>query len=88
MSFYPIEYGIPLPRRRGGGRDPDKTGYPFEQLNVDGSFFVPLIERNTSAVAAACSEYTRTLPEIELVTRALDEDPVYKTRGTRVWRIR
>lgn len=88
MSTYPIEYGIELPRRRGGGRDPDKTGYPFEQLNVDGSFFVPLTERTSGAVAAACSEYTRTLPEIELVTRLLKEDPVYKTPGTRVWRIK
>lgn len=49
---YPIRYGIPIPpARRPPPRMPRK--YPFEEMEVGGSFLIPNKKRNTLSTHAS-----------------------------------
>lgn len=87
-ASYPIDAGLPLPKRRGGTNASTTTRYPFDIMLVGDSFLVPLTATNANGVSAAASEFKRLWPEREYETRRMVEDPVYKIPGTRVWRTR
>ena len=72
-----IEDGVPMPRRRSGR--PSKR-YPFEQMEVGQSFFVPAAGRKNLAIV---SPYNKLLAPKRFVYRAWVQDG---TSGFRVWR--
>lgn len=90
MSNFEIEKGIPYKRstrKRGAGR---KRMYPFDQMEVGDSFFVPLAEnkniRNLQACLCVCSkkEQSRSGKDFKV---SIYEDET-KGLGVRVWRIK
>lgn len=78
-----IDDGIPLPDRLyKGGR---KAKYPFDQMAVGQSFFVPADgEKKKSVRAAAHGASKRYDGNRTFATRSTTENGV---AGTRVWRI-
>lgn len=89
---FQIETGVPLPAiKRGGDRS---QLYPFDQLEIDQSFFVPNTESMPNAgktLASTVSSATRrhkasTPPRVFTIrAEALGADGV--TKGARIWRI-
>lgn len=81
--MYEIEDGIPIARF---GR---KDAYPFGELEVGQSFFVPLKSADANrhyqqaSITGAISFYRKQHPERRFVTRQCEKDGV---RGVRVWR--
>ena len=75
MSEYKIESGIPIP---GGRRQAHNKKYPWNELDVGQSFFVPGVAANNFASQAsrAGKTYGR-----RFVVRSMDG-------GIRVWRVK
>ena len=72
--MYQIEKGIPAPEKYGVGRP---SRYPFADMEVGDSFFVPDAPANRLACAAtwATKRYNR-----RFITRVVEH-------GVRVWRV-
>lgn len=84
-----VVYSIPLPiENRGGTRKFDHF-YPFEEMRVGGSFWVPSSSHCTSGAVTRFSKRTGW----KFVTRAQSKDGRPNTqvsmdqRGIRVWRV-
>ena len=77
---YPIENGIPIPEEhpRGSGR---KSRYPFRQLQVGDSFFVPSRHKQFSHERQLCTAFhkAREIHGYNLQWRAVPD-------GFRIWR--
>ena len=71
MSYYKIDKGIPLPNGR----------YPFADLDVGESFFVP--NANANSVSSTASRLGKALGAA-FVCRRVKENGV---PGMRVWRV-
>lgn len=89
-SSFAIEDNIALPSARGG-----KGGsvYPFEQLGVNQSFFVPATTERpnpakslASTVSSATKRYEGAEPARKFTVRSVDETAQGRGKGARVWR--
>ena len=75
MSEFKIEKGVPLPV---GAGTQGHAVYPFRQMEVGDSFFVPNPKPNT--VHSAVGSFKKRNPEYRFAVRNQDG-------GVRVWRI-
>lgn len=89
-SSFQIDTDIALPSARGG-----KGGsvYPFDELPVNGSFFVPATEQRpnpakslASTVSSATKRYEGAEPARKFTVRSVDETAQGRGKGARVWR--
>lgn len=71
-----IDSGIPLPTRKGRG-----LSYPFDDLDIGDSFFVP--NRSSSDIQACKALAKQRRPGTDYTTRTAVVDG---TSGIRVWR--
>lgn len=78
MSDYRIDTGIPVP---GHPRKNLACKYPFVDLKVGESFFVPLKDAARANIGAIASNVGRKTGR-KFTTRMVTEDGV---KGTRVW---
>ena len=53
MSTIPINHGIPIPRARGGGRNPK---YPFAQMAVGDMFYADTTARTLQSTSWAAGK--------------------------------
>lgn len=82
-----IESGIPIPARGSGGGDPKsgrKAIYPFRDMAVGDSFFVPVKNGKTpqqtrNGITGAISFHTKAHPGRRFVSRIVEG-------GVRFWR--
>jgi hypothetical protein len=84
-NSFKIEQNVPLPAIPRGA-PPSPIKYPWSELNVGDSFFVPLVDKNIMAIRTAIildlkKFSTQTGQKIKITTRAIDN-------GVRVWRIK
>jgi len=84
MSEFKIEKNVPIPARRGGG-PPNK--YPWRDMEVGDSFFVPANGKSRNALMRALTSSTQS--------KSLARDGLKFTartdaeaNGVRVWRIK
>lgn len=89
-SAFAIDTDIALPSARGG-----KGGsvYPFDELPVNGSFFVPATAERAnpakslaSTVSSATKRYEGAEPARKFTVRSVDETAQGRGKGARVWR--
>lgn len=91
-AFALISNAIPPESKRGFGREPGPSKYPFEQMSVGQSFFVAdeadkdAVKTMTSAVANANNKYRVDTGTKETVTRAVREGKKAKldTNGQKI----
>lgn len=81
-----IDSGLVLPKKRGGNSR--GTRYPFEQMKVGDSFFAPGMSGLAASAAAAEHARRNQHHDLKYASRAVESDPIHKTHGIRVWRIR
>jgi len=72
-----IDSNIPLPDMSAAGRP---RIYPFEDMKVGDSFFIPKADRKTALVRSASSRWTATHPGWKLLVRQ-------EEGGCRCWRV-
>lgn len=86
-----VTSGVPAPKSKARAKHlpawyPETRGrkgyYPWDDLRVGGSFFVP--HRTTGDFAGAVAHARRTRPGWKLVSRTVTEGDV---QGVRVWRV-
>lgn len=78
-----IEKNIPIPPTQNKIKGHREKIYPYKELNVGDSFFVPYANR-LAALSGAIYSYTRK-HGIKLCTRKVTENGIW---GLRVWRIK
>jgi hypothetical protein len=72
-----IEKNVPTPNSEGG-----KTKYPFAQMEVNDSFFVP--NGNANSINSAAGVFRKTKqPTWKFTVRKVKENDI---KGVRVWR--
>jgi hypothetical protein len=71
--MFRIERGVPIPARR----NPRGSMYPFAEMEIGDSFFVP--DGTTKTISAAAQYFTKNLGR-RFTVRTIDS-------GVRVWRI-
>lgn len=84
-NSFKIEHNVPLPIVPRGAT-PSPIRFPWQQLNIGDSFFVPLVGKTIMAIRGAINIDlkkfgSRTGSKIKITTRAIDN-------GVRVWRIK
>lgn len=72
--MYKIEKNVPIAKLAS-----KKPKYPFEQMEVNDSFFVKGDKKKKAAVCVAIYYYKKENPDVKFCTRTNDE-------GIRVWR--
>lgn len=78
MAQIKIDKGIPIPERR------THTKFPFADMEIGDSFFVPAKQTKMSTLAARVSvARKRHAPRSFLLAKVTEK----KIEGTRVWRI-
>lgn len=82
--MFVIEQNIPIPPRwrSGGGRNSGKAKYPWHQLGIGESFFVPGI---TTQKLSACANHIHGK---KFTFRAMRRYVMFGEEGVRAWRIR
>lgn len=75
MSSFPVDDHIPMPNNAGG-----RVRYPWKQMGIGQSFFVPNIPESTRRGLPSAARYSG----IKVVTRNVTENGV---PGVRVWRV-
>lgn len=80
-----LEEGVPVPPRSACRRP--KQQFPFPQMKLNDSFFIPLVGEYSQAPIQAAHAFSRLHPPRIFTTR-VGIDPVHNTFGVRVWRIR
>ena len=75
--MYKIEKDIPapLPNTKGVGK------YPWREMKIGDSFFIPYADTNYSQVNSAPSYFSRRNPEYKFTVRKVEG-------GYRIWRIK
>lgn len=81
--MYEIEKGIPIPNSIHGGGQPPK--YPFEQMEIGDSFFIPCHIKDKKTVQSNVASARKVAPKMKFTTKYVDEIP--GQTGIRVWRI-
>lgn len=69
---YIIESDIPMPEGR--------SAYPFSQMEVGQSFFMPCEEKDAKRIAGNARNAARRFPDRKFTSRVMEN-------GVRVWRV-
>lgn len=78
--IFKIEKNVALPPSRKTQARKRASIYPFAEMSIGDSFFVPLTAKKTNSVTGATNYYNKKLAPKKFVCRS------FKT-GTRVWRV-
>jgi hypothetical protein len=85
-ATFRIDSHVPIPPRTGRKPKSVWTPWPFWQMNAGDSFFIAREDPCARNVSQAYGEYKRQRPGTDFLMRTLDEDPVTRKPGIRVWR--
>ncbi|MDE2096383.1 MAG: hypothetical protein KGL39_03990 [Patescibacteria group bacterium] len=87
MSAFKIDKGIPVPPDGHGGRIKGTSKYPFVDMKIDDSFFVPDAKQNSlHTIAASWGKRLGRKFITRKVTEPVTNQPGVTVTGIRVWR--
>jgi hypothetical protein len=87
LSFtFTIDTYVPIPPRTGRKPRCVWTPWPFAQMAVGHSFFVPFTEPCSRNASQAYGEFKRANPGTDFLMRTVERDQVTQLPGIRVWR--
>ena len=83
--IFSITYDIPVPEKKPGRAE---IPYPFEEMQVGGSFFRPGVK--SQALLSSAARYAKRKGETHLRFRAMDREEFNSegdlVKGARIWR--